>query len=1490
MRNKMLWIVGLVAGACAISSTGVDLLAAPKVKTREAVNLMRTDRYGTLPETGDGVPEDLKVFPVTSDRGNVVSNATGGIAGTDEQLLYSNPLGNFAVEISSNILLADDIKLAVQTGCPLTRYTVQVIGKANPNACGGAGISCGPVRIDFELFNECPGAGGVPIDGTAGCVTNDPGNNPDCMLMPSEFEVTEVEFVVPAIDTVSLPSTVWLGVRANRGSTGVVVGTPAQRGFSGDVFDTLGFPCNASAGGFPAQPHSSFNAQIWGDGDCPDTCLIYQNIRSGQSGINAGANNCIADDLELDTTCNLVEMEVGVRGSGFYDIELRRDIGGFPEGGCAGGASSMNTFNIDGTFKRFLVTNSGLNVRRFQFDPPIQIQTTKLFAVLVPNNINATWILTGRNASIGNTTAGFRKWTGDTWETEFPVTNAHGAFQITLTCAGACPIGACCDQFVRDENNDAICRDLPKINCPFPPKDSQLKPAWAADVSCNACSGGLRDGLPCQSDTDCEASACVGGLNDGFPCTTDEQCSFCEDQTPCTTNADCLGIGDELCRLAECTGGTCMDNDPFLLPCGDAACCQPDGDCNNITLNECNLLLPLDAPRLWELGQFCNTGGQRCPLPACIDAEGDCLTANPRLCDGGVNDGESCRLDSDCPSSNDGECVDQVPQCLGGVNDAQECDNDLDCIPGGFCVSSVCSGGARDGERCEGFRDCRESICNFQPGCRDPFCCDAVCRLAPGLPLNTEFCCEVHWDGQCAELAQREDVEDCDEAPGNDRCAPTERTSGAVEILVDGLLGRTNSVKATIDSSDGFCCNEGISRCDGGCPDPDLQGALAKACDDDNDCAGADDGYCNFPPDFSSPGTCTDGCNSQEQCVNADTNVLETICIGGPNGGLPCKPRCVGGTRAGLPCGNVGDCPEGTACDGAADCGEGNICDNTFCEGADDGFCADPVPEPGGRGVASVWYYFTVPENGLDDTLSVEVSTCESTTPATDSLLQVFSTGDSDTGVCDDNLGICDDGTFCDRVLDDCSDGSTCAATEQPCNVSAQDCPIATSSCLLDVGEACRSLSVIGCSDDAGAEACGGSSLGKLSKLCLSDLQRGETYFIVVSAKTEDAKGEYRVRVSTVTSCDEPTGGNCVDLICDGGVLNGEPCLADEDCALPPQPVNDFCPGELEFPAVVGQSVVPFTLDGATFDCRDEPCNTNLQNDIWYTWTAPEAGSVSFKTCGDGDGPPPDTEMMIYFGCGCPPPRLPDGPNCYSASTDPACIPSASTTAPLEVEAGDCLTIRLGDNSGTGGDGEMTITYEPVPACSSGAIFADNPANGTIDARWDTACVGDTVGLDTFTIFGPTESAALECWTLCESGTELPEGTVLPPNDILSVEETSPGLYTVTLQRPITPGHCTSILYNEQSGAPSVATYASLPGDVDASRASNATDTLLLVDVLNGVSSAPAGELSTDVDHTGVTNATDVLAVIDALNGAGTCEVWNNVALPADCGTCPPLP
>lgn len=505
------------------------------------------------PSAGEPVGQ-IHLYPAAADQGfrrvrsrpgTTVSPDAVPIApaGTAERLAYSNTLAKNWVELPANALFADDLTLTAPDGCSLRRYRFRVTGKANPNACGGEGASCGPFTTTYALYDFCPGAGGAPIAGTEGTFVSE------------NDGAYEIEVVIPAKDAITLPSRVWLGVAFNRQHAGVLMGSLPLVGWSDDVVDALWSPCNSRFGGFPQYPHSSFFAEVYADADCPLAFPGYVNIRSANAGINAGGNNCIADDITPAGACDLIGMEVAVRGQGFFDVELRGGEDGAPAGDCSGGVESMDRYAIPGTHRRFLHATADLSIERFTFDPPIALPDEGIFAVLVPNNINATWVLTGRDASLGSTGANYYEWDESHWAATTP-TNYHGGMQVTITCAGEPPRGACCDMYQTDAFGEAVCRDVPRMNCAFPWNGSLLRPDWME-------------------------------------------------------------------------GETCA-NDPFPMPCGVSACCEPDDTCENLTQNECNAIEPVDAPRVWMVGQYCGEGGQRCPIAACLrDAtQNECLLTN----------------------------------------------------------------------------------------------------------------------------------------------------------------------------------------------------------------------------------------------------------------------------------------------------------------------------------------------------------------------------------------------------------------------------------------------------------------------------------------------------------------------------------------------------------------------------------------------------------------------------------------------------------------------------------------------------------------------------------------------------------------------------------------------------------------------------------------------------------------------------------------------
>jgi hypothetical protein len=504
---------------------------------------------------------------------HVVGESDAPVAGLD-RLIYSNTSGAFAVATGANFL-ADDIATVAVPGCKLRRIEFPVVGKVNPAGTGG------PYTVSFGVYATCPGS--VPADqrqswlvpGTAGQLTF-PNDSP-----------RRIVFTLPGGGT-AIGNNIWFGVTFSRANAGLVVGAPPLTGMSCDRFDFPGFPCRAALGGFPERPHASFNLELFGDAACEASFVAYKNDVPSGPVLNPGTDTWLVDDITPAVPkCRMTGYEVGVRGVGFYEFEMRRHC----EGNTIAGTQKFGT----------LTQGDDARVFRFEVNPPVALPDFFHFATRVQND-SAGIVTTGWQACVGETSECYGI------PGEFPNTECgdvcpahgilpaglHGGVNLTITCAGPPPAGACCDMYFPQcvggpddgalccpEDLDAgafcyqdaaridayppcaspgtcesTCRELPQMNCPFPPRFSQMRPEW-------------RPGALCEPD-------------------------------------------------------------PFVpVSCGKAACCEPDFACHNLTVNECYSVPPLDEPRQWLMGRICGQGGQYCN--PCGRAKGECTQS--RQCD-----------------------------------------------------------------------------------------------------------------------------------------------------------------------------------------------------------------------------------------------------------------------------------------------------------------------------------------------------------------------------------------------------------------------------------------------------------------------------------------------------------------------------------------------------------------------------------------------------------------------------------------------------------------------------------------------------------------------------------------------------------------------------------------------------------------------------------------------------------------------------------------
>ena len=133
------------------------------------------------------------------------------------------------------------------------------------------------------------------------------------------------------------------------------------------------------------------------------------------------------------------------------------------------------------------------------------------------------------------------------------------------------------------------------------------------------------------------------------------------------------------------------------------------------------------------------------------------------------------------------------------------------------------------------------------------------------------------------------------------------------------------------------------------------------------------------------------------------------------------------------------------------------------------------------------------------------------------------------------------------------------------------------------------------------------------------------------------------------------------------------------------------------------------------------------------------------------------------------------------------------------------------------------------------------------------------------------------CWMLCETG------DTGSPNAIESIVNHGNGTFTLTLERPITPGELTTLTYTSETGVSVTERFAALPGDANSDRLVTAGDITHQINCINLVTPTPCDEWQTDTNRSGVTNGQDILRLIDLLNGAGSYDVWITQGVPTDC-------
>ncbi len=359
--------------------------------------------------------------------------------------------------------------------------------------------------------------------------------------------------------------------------------------------------------------------------------------------------------------------------------------------------------------------------------------------------------------------------------------------------------------------------------------------------------------------------------------------NVCGDQQACPAPGDCglphssPGCQQNLCCLSVCLqepfccqerwDETCVAVAAELCELPPAACCLPDGSCQNLTAPDCSTFGGSPQGGGTNCGQTvcahpgcpgsgscfdpagngsagcenelcCNTvcaGDHFCcltlwdsacalaALDLCGNANcpgtGDCAVANGTP---GCEDALCCETvcledPSCCESGWDQSCADEARERCGVTPPAtQAC-----CLPDGSCVSlpiklclaadgqpqgkeSACSSASCPNPGCPGSGNCFDPAGNGTPGCVDVNCCAAVCTQDPS-------CCLVTWDGACAALAKG--LCGNPACPGTGTCGLPNGTPGCQDQLCCDKICLLDPFCCSVEW-DGACASEAIDRCD----------------------------------------------------------------------------------------------------------------------------------------------------------------------------------------------------------------------------------------------------------------------------------------------------------------------------------------------------------------------------------------------------------------------------------------------------------------------------------------------------------------------------------------------------------------------------------------------------------------------------------------------------------------------------------------------------
>ncbi len=638
-------------------------------------------------------------------------SAVGGGLVLDDPVYSNTPPPEVYLALGlPNVEVADDLITVAVGGCPVKAFDFTVAGGGGA-PCGSpgdqacpAGTACvddnctlGPgFNVSFGLYDRCPHSGGVLIPGTSG-------------TLPLPNDGLHTVLVDLSAAPVPMGGTVWMAVSVDGPAAGWVLGTPAEVGFTRNVYDFVFRQCDARFAGTTL--YAGFDARIYCEPPFDREFLAYFNSDLTAQQVGLGGSEWLMDDVELIVNdCVLSSYEIGAVGSGGGDVtvtaELRR--------GC--GDSNLIT-GTEGTAT--FVADDAPSLARFDFPGGVELGTQGAWMAFKFDR-GSRAIVSGE-ATLGFTDDffGLSNGAGGCDLFYFPGGPWSG-MAINIRCLGDAPKGACCDLSVPTATTPReYCREVKEIAC------QGTKVRYEQGTKCpDTCSITSED---CTTDLDCPAA-----------------CSTAND--PCVLDTDCPD-GETCDRVQQCTAVGVS----FQPQCGHSACCLPPEsqfgetcrDMNETGCGDPNNQDGAGNPAVWQPGQFCGQGQQDCISWICRFAEGPCDVSHPgQGCNVPTCCDTVCDLDSFCcifdwdstcvtravtycgdslPVGND-DCWSATPgfgavmlnEC-GGADCGRE--GDPECPGGQQCLNFHCDGGNH--EQCFADADCPQGQLCLADGATD---------------------------------------------------------------------------------------------------------------------------------------------------------------------------------------------------------------------------------------------------------------------------------------------------------------------------------------------------------------------------------------------------------------------------------------------------------------------------------------------------------------------------------------------------------------------------------------------------------------------------------------------------------------------------------------------------------------------------------------------------------------------------------------------------